>query len=382
LNEQDANYVNYNQIRGYTIQFCWAAELTGAGNGSCSDLTVGNVNWLGANNQVDPRKTIDNLPKWIALIGLLFLIPHYYWDNIAGGTLKGYILHLQFLIQIIKNKCETVPTVGKYGGDKTEVRSVFDKKSETFSNSKKYKKYWVENFMNFKKGPNIPSENKEEQDEDVNSRTNLIGNGDQPNQDIADETQPPPVASESESDEFGGMSDEQYNNAAGDASQVQIEMGSRISEVKIVNRVQEQSTTTDESSNIQGFRDRHLFSLLCHRNFAHLPEMTFIESVQRVATHGAHHVAKHSYTDPKTGLKVTKYMTPLEKRVIEGQDFENGILWCVTKLFTGDQNFTGKQLLRKYSIRLTLTLALDVAGFVIMASQELYLIFIHYNIII
>ena len=34
------------------------------------------------------------------------------------------------------------------------------------------------------------------------------------------------------------------------------------------------------------FRDRHLFSLLCWRNFAHLPEMTFIESVQRVTSYG------------------------------------------------------------------------------------------------
>ena len=172
------------------------------------------------------------------------------------------------------------------------------------------------------------------------------------------------------------MSDEQY--AAGDTSQVGIEMESPISEVKQINGVQQQSAPVKSDKRPLGFRDRHLFSLLCHRNFAHMPEMTFIESVQRVATHGAQELKPHKYTDPKTGLKVTKHMTPLEKRVIEGQDFENGILWCVTKLFTGDQNFSGKQLLLKYTIRLTLTLALVVAGFVIMASQELYSIFIHY----
>ena len=44
------------------------------------------------------------------------------------------------------------------------------------------------------------------------------------------------------------------------------------------------------------FRDRHLFSLLCWRNFAHLPEMTFIESVQRVTSYG--HRQGHSKVNP------------------------------------------------------------------------------------
>ena len=121
----------------------------------------------------DPRRAVDYLPKFIVLVGVLFLIPHYQWEYYAAGTLKvsatarkpsyfpweavirlvsqvflkGYIGHLQNLIQIIKAKCEKVPSYGHHGGRHVKIKAIFDESSETFSNTHKYKKFMHEDFM-------------------------------------------------------------------------------------------------------------------------------------------------------------------------------------------------------------------------------------------
>ena len=112
------------------------------------------------------------------------------------------------------------------------------------------------------------------------------------------------------------------------------------------------------------FTDRHLFSQLCYRNFAHLPDMTFIESVQRVVTPGVR-VANGTMYDPlfhtpMDGDFLDGKYAPHEMRDLEilGLDktekeaanydlMDNmGVLWSITKLFTCEKNFSGKKLLR------------------------------------
>ena len=109
------------------------------------------------------------------------------------------------------------------------------------------------------------------------------------------------------------------------------------------------------------FTDRHLFSQLCYRNFAHLPDMTFIESVQRVVTPSVRNCNK--LYDPYFHMemdgdyfneKFTSYqkdpifgLDQIEKEAANYDLMNNmGVLWSITKLFTCERNFSGKELIR------------------------------------
>ena len=46
-----------------------------------------------------------------------------------------------------------------------------------------------------------------------------------------------------------------------------------------------------------------------------------------------------------------KKYTDLESKLKKEQPFENGVLWCITKLFTHDKNFTGTHLIKKYLVK-------------------------------
>ena len=79
--------VDYRWIEQFTSQFCWASDpISNATATSCADISTGNV-FLGPGVQ-DPRRAVDYLPKFIVLVGVLFLIPHYQWEYYAAGTLK------------------------------------------------------------------------------------------------------------------------------------------------------------------------------------------------------------------------------------------------------------------------------------------------------
>ena len=144
------------------------------------------------------------------------------------------------------------------------------------------------------------------------------------------------------------------------------------------------------------FTDRHLFSQLCYRNFAHLPDMTFIESVQRVVSPGVR-VDNGSTFDPlfhteMDGECLHENYEPREMKdqAIFGLDKiekeaanydlmkDMGVLWSITKLFTCERNFSGKKLLRfeiqyscnliinpfrTYKTRLGLTMAISLVPF-------------------
>ena len=144
------------------------------------------------------------------------------------------------------------------------------------------------------------------------------------------------------------------------------------------------------------FTDRHLFSQLCYRNFAHLPDMTFIESVQRVVTPGVReangtlydplfHTAMDGdclnvdYETPEMKDKAIFGLDEIEKKTANYEEMKTGVLWAITKLFTCEKNFSGKKLLRfkiifpnlgfidlfrTYKWRLGFTMAISLAPFI------------------
>ena len=95
--------------------------------------------------------------------------------------------------------------------------------------------------------------------------------------------------------------------------------------------------------------------------------MTFIESVQRVVTRG-YSPLKMKKVEINGKIKDIP-MTPLEWKVYNREEHSNGVLWCITKLFTCDENFTGTSLLYTYLMRLLLTIFCGVIGFAIIFAQ-------------
>ena len=111
----EPGFTDHRSMMGdYVHQFCWNSGLVNNSNGTCIG-DQGAVNWPGSVNRVDPRRIIDDFPKWIVLFAVLYTLPHYYWEYFCGGTLAGYMAHLKYLIDAIKKKCETVPVLGIYG---------------------------------------------------------------------------------------------------------------------------------------------------------------------------------------------------------------------------------------------------------------------------
>ena len=110
--------------------------------------------------------------------------------------------------------------------------------------------------------------------------------------------------------------------------------------------------------------DYHLIALLCWRNFANMPCMTLIESVQRILSPGANR--QTAGVRVKSGDEIERRrMTKLEKRVAKREQIENGVLWCVTKLFTNEHNFNGRHLMRHYARRLLLTIVNSLLALII-----------------
>ena len=110
--------------------------------------------------------------------------------------------------------------------------------------------------------------------------------------------------------------------------------------------------------NCTRLKDYHFFALLCWRNFATLPELTMIESVQRL-------VAAKRQTTSDYEVKINgkdKKVTELEYKVHNEESFINGMLWCVTKLFVNEKNFQGNELLKRYKRRLFMTIFIGLAS--------------------
>ena len=122
--------------------------------------------------------------------------------------------------------------------------------------------------------------------------------------------------------------------------------------------VKVKSITKDELVTVKSrsLCDYHLVALLCWRNFANLPEMTLIESVQRILSPGTHR--QTATVTVKLGEVIEKRrMTSLERRVAQRDEIKNGVLWCVAKLFTNEHNFNGRHLMTHYARRLLMTIA-------------------------
>ena len=102
------------------------------------------------------------------------------------------------------------------------------------------------------------------------------------------------------------------------------------------------------------FCDRDIFSHLCYRNFAHMEAIPFITSIQRVTF----------LKEPRESF--------LEKQLKGGQPFDNGVLWCITKMWTNRQNFNGRVLWNCYLRRLIGSIAI-VLIFLALSAWKGYL---------
>ena len=133
----ETNYIKYKEISSYVNQFCWRADritkkytrydypVTLFGyqlpynntyydtvKRDCSNIETGNVDWDGDPNTIDPRRVVDDLPKDLVVIGILFMLPRLFWNYTVGAQLQSYLKYIQLLISIIKNKCEKIPIEG------------------------------------------------------------------------------------------------------------------------------------------------------------------------------------------------------------------------------------------------------------------------------
>ena len=84
--------------------------------------------------------------------------------------------------------------------------------------------------------------------------------------------------------------------------------------------------------------DRDIFSHLCYRNFAHMAAVPFIQSIQRVTYMQGH---------PKSKI---------EELLESKKPFSNGVLWCITKMWANENNFSGRKLYYVYLKRQLITL--------------------------
>lgn len=161
-----------------------------------------------------------------------------YWNWNVGNILASYIKYVQSLIRIIREKMEHVPNEGFYGGDKVPLCATFDSESHLFAKSSKYKKITNADFM------------------------------------LRAEISPADMADLDAEFSAASRSSEMENNETQETDcLVSVKRKLTNTGVGIL-----QSTRCSEKT----FCDRHLFSYLCYRNFAHLADIPFIQSVQRV----------------------------------------------------------------------------------------------------
>ena len=238
---------------------------------------------------------------------------------------------MQFL-----GKCEKIPVNATWGGNSIPKAGIFDENSSTFDSDSPYELLTIK--KHFLSGQN--EEKKKTMMEKMASQTQTF-----------EKTFKKKMKSElrkrHSNDQSNGpkppvKSDEESQLIKNDHFETEI---SKMDEKDLKMKVDHE------------FTDRHLFSQLCYRNFAHLPDMTFIESVQRVVTPGVR-VANGTMYDPLfhtqmdgdflDGNKAPPEMSDLEilgldKTEKEAANYDlmdnMGVLWSITKLFTCEKNF-------------------------------------------
>ena len=356
----------------------------------------------------DPRQIIDWLPRILLVCALLHLIPRICWEQNVGHILKSYLSYMSNLITIIKGsidkkiysidytinsvvnlrgiicilgKCEKIPNKAVWGGNSIPKAGIFDENSSTFDCNSPYELLTIaEHFL-----PGQNEKGKKEELQEYSKKTNdmqekfkeKVRNGLERNELRKRTPRSPPNDDKN-----------QTENATliGTLDEIDIEID-KMDEKDLKMKLDDE------------FTDRHLFSQLCYRNFAHLPDMTFIESVQRVVTPNVRVGDKYDpflykekdveIIDPQYAALYEPFseswkrlydkinrrgktisgddpkvfgLDDIEKQVANYEKMDNmGVLWSITKLFTCEKNFSGKKLIKAYKRRLYSTIAISLA---------------------
>ena len=377
------------------------------------DVTIYNETAIGSealfsSAAQDPRQIIDWLPRILLVCALLHLIPRMCWEQNVGHILKSYLSYMSNLITIIKGsidkkiysidytinsvvnlrgiicilgKCEKIPNKAVWGGNSIPKAGIFDENSSTFDCNSPYELLTIaEHFL-----PGQNEKGKKEELQEYSKKTNdmqekfkeKVRNGLERNELRKRTPRSPPNDDKN-----------QTENATliGTLDEIDIEID-KMDEKDLKMKLDDE------------FTDRHLFSQLCYRNFAHLPDMTFIESVQRVVTPNVRVGDKYDpflykekdaeIIDPQYAALYEPFseswkrlydkinrrgktisgddpkvfgLDDIEKQVANYEKLDNmGVLWSITKLFTCEKNFSGKKLIKAYKRRLYSTMAISLA---------------------
>ena len=221
-----------------------------------------------------------------------------------------------------------MPESGVYGGKHITAASLFDPDSSTFATSRKYKRYWVADDFKRRRKPKKPNK--------INDTVALEVTSVKSDEPLIDK----------DAVEMKEKEDIENQNYA------------LKEEKKKAEQVEKSSCLGPKM-----LRDYHFFALLCWRNFATLPELTMIESVQRLVA-----AKKQDYVNTEKVLcpdGVERNLTFLEKSVLLDETQNMGMLWCVTKMFVHEKNFQGRELLKSYRNRLVLTVVIAALSLVV-----------------
>ena len=84
--------------------------------------------------ELDARFYVDHLSKIFFLIAIFFHIPKILWNFAVGGVLNSYMGYTRLLLDIVKQKLESIPKDGIWGGtEKYHPGRAFDPESKLFS---------------------------------------------------------------------------------------------------------------------------------------------------------------------------------------------------------------------------------------------------------
>ncbi|CBY32089.1 unnamed protein product [Oikopleura dioica] len=261
----------------YINNFCWMAE-----NDDENKIATFE------NQDLDARWYVDHLSKIFFLIAILFHLPKIYWNMSVGGVLNSYMGYTKLLLDIVKQKLESIPKTGVWGGTEDfHPGRAFDPESKLFSQNQKYVPLRMDSFQ-----------------EDV-----IEGNASQDN----------------ETGFFGCQkSSEKRPNTD--------------EENPLMKECKESFCCLGKScKNVCKMNDRALIGKLMYRNFSNMNVVPLIVSIHKVTYMqdlgtGHHKLLYDSKGNPNS--KIPQY--------------QHGVLWCILKMWACEGNFNGSVLYKKY----------------------------------
>ncbi|CAG5080407.1 Oidioi.mRNA.OKI2018_I69.PAR.g9578.t1.cds [Oikopleura dioica] len=284
----------------YVNNFCWMAENE---NGQ---------NFVEFENpELDARWYVDHLSKIFFLISICFHIPKIAWSLSVGGILNSYMGYTRLLLDIVKQKLESIPKDGIWGGtQKYHPGRAFDPDSKLFSQRQKYEPLRMSSFLQ-----NVGEGAASLEDMLEGSDTSSVK-----------ETQTSCLCSSSKK-----------KTAKSDV------------EDPLMDQSESFCCLGNRCKNVCKMNDRALVGKLMYRNFSHMNVVPLIVSIHKVtyiqdAATSHHQVLYDGKNDPHPNIN----------------PYRHGVLWCILKMWACQGNFNGSVLYKKYLIRTLSNFVLSV----------------------